>query len=580
MGERFVKAARRHDVEAAGRLVVNVEGEGIALFVSDGDVYAVDNRCPHMGFPLHRGTVKDGILTCHWHHARFDLASGGTFDLFADDVRAYPVIVRGDDVWVDIVLRGDPVLHQQERLREGLENNIPLVIAKSVIFLLDRGVDPAESFRIGLNFGTRYRREGWGRGLTMLTAFMNVLPMLHKEDRPRALFHALGALAWDTEGEPARFVLRPLPTSVTSISTLKRWFRNFVEVRDDEGAERCIVSAIRADATPEQMADLVFAAATDHRFISNGHIVDFTNKAFEALDLAGWEYAEQTLTSLARGLAHASRMEESNSWRNPVDLVTIVEDACDALPAALDGPRERSWDGESELVSIVLGEEPGESTTALLAALHDGAEPRQLARAVTLAAATRIARFHISNEFSDWDTALHTFSFAHAVHRGLHRVESPELVRGVFDAAMSVYLDRFLNVPATKLPEPTHLAANPELLLSDLTELLDNQQQVNRAGECVARYLYSGGDPGRLVATLGALLLREDRDFHTLQTVEACIQEFLDRGNTAEGLIFVIAAARYLAAHSPTMRAEGQTYQIAKRLFSGDRLFEDEATNA
>jgi hypothetical protein len=27
-----------------------------------------------MGFPLDRGSVDDGILTCHWHHARFELA--------------------------------------------------------------------------------------------------------------------------------------------------------------------------------------------------------------------------------------------------------------------------------------------------------------------------------------------------------------------------------------------------------------------------------------------------------------------------------------------------------------------------
>jgi nitrite reductase/ring-hydroxylating ferredoxin subunit len=33
-----------------------------------------------MGFPLSKGTVKDSILTCHWHHARFDLNNGGTFD--------------------------------------------------------------------------------------------------------------------------------------------------------------------------------------------------------------------------------------------------------------------------------------------------------------------------------------------------------------------------------------------------------------------------------------------------------------------------------------------------------------------
>lgn len=68
--------------------VVSPEGRAILVVADDdGQVYALDNRCPHMGFPLHRGTVYDGILTCHWHHAKFDLAGGCTFDPFADDVR-------------------------------------------------------------------------------------------------------------------------------------------------------------------------------------------------------------------------------------------------------------------------------------------------------------------------------------------------------------------------------------------------------------------------------------------------------------------------------------------------------------
>jgi hypothetical protein len=35
----------------------------------------------------------------------------------------------------------------------------------------------------------------------------------------------------------------------------------------------------------------------------------------------------------------------------------------------------------------------------------------------------------------------------------------------------------------------------------------------------------------------------------------------------------MVAAARYLAAHAPTVRAQGQTFQIAYRLHRGDRLF-------
>jgi nitrite reductase/ring-hydroxylating ferredoxin subunit len=575
--DAFVPVASAAEVRAKACISVQAEGHTLALFAYGDKIYAVDNRCPHMGFPLDQGSVRSGILTCHWHHARFDLASGGTFDQWADDVRAFPVELRDGQVWVDLSPRADAKAHQRKRLREGLERNISLVIAKAVIGLLESGEDPAEAFRIGLDFGTTYRAGGWGQGLTILTCMMNLLPSLAPEDRARALYHGLSAVASDTDGMPPRFVISPLPGQQTDIATLKGWFRQFIEVRDSEGAERCVISAIRAGADDKQMADMLFAAATDHRYIQTGHPLDFTNKAFEALDIAGWDYAEQVLTSLARGYANAGRMEEANEWRYPIDLVHILENVFAELPGVLEYRRNRRpapWDGRKALVDVLLGEDPAASVEALLDALREGASEVELASAVTYAAALRIARFHTSNEFGDWDTALHTFTFANAVEQGLRRVNSPDLLRGVFDAAMSVYLDRFLNVPPARLPQPGSAPANGEL--DELTALLNRQQQVNEAGALAARYLYGGGEPAKLLATVGRLLLREDRDFHTIQSVEAAFRQFGLLWNAPDGVHALVAAARYLAAHAPTMRAEGQTYQIAQRLARGEKLFEEE----
>jgi nitrite reductase/ring-hydroxylating ferredoxin subunit len=575
--DNFVRAARLDDVRAAGRLSVRVDGRSLALFFHDGRVYAVDNRCPHMGFPLHRGTVRDGILTCHWHRARFDLESGGTFDQFADEARVFPVELRDGEVWVDLAPREDSLAHWRQRLQDGLERNISLVLAKSAIGLLGDGEDPAEPFRTGLDFGVRYRRAGWGQGLTMHACMMNLLPHLAPEDRPRALFHGLSAVSRDSAGESPRFALRPLPGETADMPTLKGWFRRFVEVRDAEGAERCIVSAVGAGADHTQMADMLFAAATDHRYLDVGHVLDFTNKAFEALDVAGWSCAEPVLASLAQGYAGAARMEESNSWRNPVDLVEILEGAVEQLPEALESGRglRGRWVGLEEIAPVLLGEDAKAIAEALLEALREGATEEEVAGAVAYAAALHIARFPTTNEFGDWDTALHTFTFANAVHQGLRRTPSPEPLRGVFDAAMSVHLDRFLNVPPVRLPEPDGREEAPEELLAELPALLDERQRVDAAGDLVARYLYGGGDVDRLLAVMGGMLLREDRNFHTIQAVEAAFSQYaLLRGTTA-GTHVLIAAARYLAAHSPTMRSQGQTYDIARRLSRGEILHEE-----
>jgi hypothetical protein len=323
---------------------------------------------------------------------------------------------------------------------------------------------------------------------------------------------------------------------------------------------------------------MLFAAATDHRYISTGHPLDFSNKAFEALDTAGWELAQPVLGSLVAGYAGAARMEETNAWRNPIDLVAILDSAFEELPGAIEQgrARHRKWAGRQELVNIVLADSPADTAQALLSALREGCTEDELAGAVVFAAVTRIARFATSNEFGDWDTALHTFTFANAVQQGLRRAPSWELVRGVFDASMSVYLDRFLNMPAARIPSPRGAAADRTALLAELGELMDRQHQVNEAGELVASYLVGGEGAKPLLAALGGLLLREDRDFHTIQMVEAAFRQYADLRETSDGPLFLIAAARYLAAHSPTMRSQGQTYQIARKLARGEHLFEEE----
>jgi len=331
---------------------------------------------------------------------------------------------------------------------------------------------------------------------------------------------------------------------------------------------------------------MLFAAATDHRYLDFGHSLDFTNKALEALDIVGWEHAEAVLAAVPAQIASALRMEEENSWRNPVDLVSLLEGAFGRIDDTLRsaGGRRGAWDGRAALVETVLGDDPAASIEALLEALRAGASEVELASAVSFAAATRIARFPTTNEFGDWDTALHTFTFANAVEHGLRRSSSAELLRGVFDAAMSVYVDRFLNVPATRLPAPKPVAS-PGLLLDELPGLLDRQQQVDEAAELVAAFAASSRDAAPLVSALGSALLRENRNFHTVQCVEAGIRQHeLLRTSEDELLrtsedatLPLIAAARYLAAHATTTRSQRQTFDIARRLHRGEKLYEEVA---
>ena len=107
------------------------------------------------------------------------------------------------------------------------------------------------------------------------------------------------------------------------------------------------------NADNREIADILFAAATDHRYLDVGHVLDFTNKALEALDITGWdnnnnnkEIVESVLSSLVSGYANAERMEESNSWRYPIDLIDILEKAFEKLPTVLENGRRKEQNNQ------------------------------------------------------------------------------------------------------------------------------------------------------------------------------------------------------------------------------------------
>ncbi len=579
----LVRAASLDELRQRGCIVVSGGRHGIAVFWHEGKVYAVDNRCPHMGFPLSRGSLKEGILTCHWHHARFDLESGGTFDPFADDVTVYRTELRDGEVWVDPRVDGrDRTARWLGRLQDGLEQNLSLVTAKSILALEDLGAPAAELLRTGGLYGARYRQAGWGPGLTIMTAMANVLPDLAAEHRPLALYHGLTRVARDTTGQPPRFDLDPLPDSTTPLERLAQWYREFIQVRHSDGAERCLRSAIAQGATLAQVAAMMGAAATDHPYINGGHTLDFTNKAFELLEHIGWQHAAEILPSLVGQTARAARNEESSAWRYPVDLIAILHDAEAQLPALLErGERAgRPWDGFEATVEALLDDRPESGVQALVQALADGATLNEVSQALCYAAALRIARFHTSNEFGDWITVLHTFSYCNALDHMIERAPTPELARGLLAGALAVYLDRFLNMPPQRLPDERSVRREPEeadVLLARLLELTNQKAAVEEAAATVYRYLSLGHDDRRLVQTLGYVLLREDAEFHSYQMLEAGLRQYHRLKATHPALAWnvLVAVARYLAAHSPTDRATTQTYTIALRLHRGEELYKE-----
>jgi len=582
--KEFALVGTLEELKAKGRLVVRGGHRPILVVYDRGRIFALDNRCPHMGFPLDRGTVEDGILSCHWHHARFDLESGSTFDLWADDVPICPVEVRDGEIWVKTTFgHVDPAAHWRRRLADGLAHDLALVIAKAVHGQLASDVARSDIVRQVALFGAQ-NRDGWGVGLTILTALANLLPVLPEEEAYLALFHGARRVAADCDGEAPRRERTPLG-SRPDPAALKRWLRRWTNVRHREAAERTLLTAIAAGMAPAVLADVMLAAASERAFADSGHSLDFVNKAFECLDLIGWNEAAAVLPTVVGQMVAARGAEESTAWRQPVDLIALCGEAAGELADLFAAGRElHDWADHAALARELLGEDPVRILEALKAAIRAGAAPADLGRSLAYAAALRVARFGNANEHADWETAHHVFTYANAVHQMLERIGTANTdgmaVRGVLHGAMALYLARYLNVPPARVPGEggeslDDLPTDASTIRAALLDAFDRQRQVDLAARLAARHLTLRHSPQALIATLAHAVLREDAGFHAYQMLEAGVRQFAAWGDTGEGRHILIAVTRYLAAHSPTERAALQTADIARRLMRGGEVHRD-----
>jgi hypothetical protein len=445
------------------------------------------------------------------------------------------------------------------------------------------GVPAKEIAREAGLFGVK-NRDGWGQGLTILQAMANIAPLLPDDVAYLALAHGCVRVANDCAGQPPRRDRYPLETDEADFVQLREWMQRWTVARHRDGAERTFLTGLKNDLPEERIADLLFTAATQRYYADVGHPLDFSNKAFEMTEMIGWDYAPSLLPTVLGGIIGARGGEENSQWRYPIDLIPMLEAAFDELPALLKEGEGKTWGGEADLALRMTGENPEAIVDAIKEAIRSGAKPLQLTKALAYAAALRIARFGTANEFGDWDTALHTFTYSNALHQATKRCASPETLRGVFHGAMSVYLDRYLNIPPARLPGElgtlNEESADPETLLRDFLEALNSQQRVSRAGRIVARYLSLGHPIEPLIATLAQAVVREDAAFHTFQVLEAGIRQYQEWGDAPEGHNVLVAVARYVAAHSPTTRAFYQTADIARRLHRGEDLYEEDASAA
>ena len=98
------RIAAPHELPIQGARILHCQDVTIAVFrTHEGRIFALEDRCPHKGGPLSEGIVHGKCVTCPLHNWVISLDTGKVEAPDRGAVRTFPVLVSGDDVFIDLL---------------------------------------------------------------------------------------------------------------------------------------------------------------------------------------------------------------------------------------------------------------------------------------------------------------------------------------------------------------------------------------------------------------------------------------------------------------------------------------------
>ena len=509
--------------EGEAKSVPAPDGRTIALFYTNGEYYATDNQCPHMGFPLVRGLVRNGVVTCDWHGRSFDLTGGGCFHSQCDDVRVFQTEVREDSVWIRF--EAEPESRRDAWLRllwEGLLNDDTWTMSKAIAQLLHADVPEDDIVEIIMRHVGRHIASSHdldaGDDVSRLINGLKVGQRYEGEDRLIALAISARSAAGPAADRNEN-VLMPPPYDWDRTAS---WVRNFSRDRMGNRIERCLYTASK-QGDGDRILPLLFECAVEPHFLDFGDSLISLAYLAELQELFGWERAGELIYNLGAKLIGQPRQEPERFRR---DAVTRMRELQAQIENVQEVASNANFD-ENVLTSAVTSVDIQRSFDAVADAL-DSASIDRLITAFVLLAADRMARTPVSVD-AGWPNLTRELNLASSLRAIKRRGGLSVAAKGLFHVAWHFFADRWINIDYRPLSESSEV---PSIDFQDedsaANAVLDSIRNldVEVVGDYVTAYLHTGYSGDRLLHDMGREILRDDTGQEILPTLRTVFEEW------------------------------------------------------
>ena len=522
---KFVKVADLKDVPEGTPKAVKVEGRSIALFQHKGGFYATDNQCPHMGYPLTRGRVRNGVLTCDWHGWSYDMKGGGCFTGGCDDLDTFPVDVRDGGIYIDVSSGGSKRKDAHFLLlKEGLLSEDNWTLSKAIAIMLAKGVSEQDTMKLvvkhlGRHIATGRNANDGGRELAMMVNGVKVARHYAPDDRLIPLMMAATGASGTAGDRPA---IQPLPPPVTW-EKLERWIRVFTADKAWEGIEKCLITARRMGGHDERILPLLFECALEPFFLGHTQNLPLLRFLAELLEEFGWDDSEELVCNLAAKILGRDRGAPEEHRLAAINMFEPINTLIDEVASRSVTEQTADYDEDALAKGLVSGD-LAQTFNAISESLKAGVAIDRIVTTMVLLSADRMARTPV-NLNPGWGSLSHELILSSSVNTALRYGGFKAGARALYHAAWQFFSDRWLNITPRSLTEPLSPAkADAPDEDTALRAVLDSIEtvQVREVGRQTREYLNSGFSGDRLLSEMGLSILKDDNGWnlvHALRTV-------------------------------------------------------------
>jgi len=568
----FIKVASLADIPLGGTKAFKLdEKRSVALFNVDGRIYATNNQCPHMGYPLTRGTVRHGVVTCDWHGRSFDLEGGGCFMTGCDDLETFPVELRNGEVWIGLAHREYTRKDKHLRLLwEGLLRSDEWTIAKAIGLLQAGGVPDTEIAQVCLrHLGRHVTTEGGPEAGHKVSTLINGIKVARKYGGEENLI-ALAGAARATAGEAGqRQPIKPLPPPVTW-EKIEGLCRVFSRDRMEPGIERCLLTARQNEENNDRVLKLLYECVVEDHFL--GFPDNLTSMAYlsQIVSEFGWERSQELVCNLGSKLAGRRRSEPQLFLRVAIDTMKSLAPLIPVIEDVRTKPADSHGHDGNALAGALVGTDVKKAFEAVGAVLKAGLPFERVIDTFVLLAADRMARTPV-NVNSGWPELTTELNLSVSLRTAYKHGGATVCAKALFHTAYQFFQDRWLNIPVRSLREalePGKLAAVDEE--SGITEICGSIQalDVHNVGPQVRGYLDAGFSGERLLHAMGRVILKDDTGQSIVPTLASIFEEWeLQKGHPARNQLLV-GLARYAADVRRNKNSQGFA-QTALRFAEG-----------